>query len=201
MTKRFQFRRHSIKDGPTSAMIGPTGYALARAVGAEQLRGQRFDSFYTSTFFRTQQTFAAFAEGANDFRLKFAPPVPPIYLDNEELWKMWDTCAAAEKRGEDMMRAAWQHDSMLTQITSDQVARLFIAWSSSCADHTNALIVGHSPHMEFLLYGLFRVMIPGLKECQGFRITIDGRTISYDNSSSFDPSRIREELFHWQTPY
>lgn len=94
-----EFRRHSIKDGPVPAMIGPMGCALAREVGRRQLRGWGFTAFYVSTYWRTHQTLAAFAEGAGVFVLKLMPEFLPLYVAWPEVKALWGACAAAEKRG------------------------------------------------------------------------------------------------------
>jgi phosphohistidine phosphatase SixA len=203
MAKTFEFRRHSIKDGPTRAMVGPKGYALARAVGAAQLRGRGFNAFFVSSFFRTHQTFAAFAEGAADFVLKHAPSMPPIYLEREDVWEMWRACADAEKRGIDLVHAAVQHDAALVKAFCTDVAALFLAWAATLDDGTNALVLGHSPHLEFLYCGLANETagahfggIHGLKECQGFRVSLDGDRRALDRfAPDLDPSVIRGVLF------
>ncbi len=196
--KIFEFRRHSIKDGPTSAMIGPRGYALARAVGEQQLRGRGFTHFFASTYFRTHQTLSAFTEGAGDFRLKFIPEHAPIYVNSVEIQNMLDVCAKAEKRGEDMMQTALAHDPDLVQRTSMNMVNQFLLWSGNFPDPMNALIVGHSPSLEFLVYGFKEMAIPGLKECRGFRIEMDQarRSLEVDiYAHDLDPSAIRAMLF------
>ena len=196
--KTFEFRRHSIKDGSTSAMIGPRGYALARAVGEEQLRGRRFTHFFASMYFRTHQTLVAFAEGAGDFRLKFIPDHAPIYVNSVEIRNMLDVCAKAEKHGEDMVRAALSHDPDLVQRTSVDMVNQFLLWSENFPDPMNAFVVGHSPSLEFLVNGLVGTIIPGLKECQGFRIEMTPTTRSLEvdiYAHDLDPSLIRTKLF------
>ncbi len=179
--KKFEFRRHSIKDGPTSAMIGPKGYDLAREVGRQQLRGRGFTHFFASAYFRTHQTLAAFAEGAGDFRLKYTPEMPPIYVSSPKIEEMWRVCAAAEKRGEDMFQAAWMYDPFLFDATGEEMLRLFVAWQkSSFPDEANVLIVGHSPGLEFLLSALINGNVSGFKPCQGFRLTVEGPTRTVD---------------------
>lgn len=196
MATTFEFRRHSIKDGPTSAAIGPKGYAFARAVGAEQLRGRAFNAFFASGFWRTQQTLAAYAEGAGDFRIKFTPQSPPIYVERSDVWDMWRICREAEIRGEDMMAAALAHDGGLVRQLSTEVAALFRSWSATFDSGTHALIVGHSPHMEILALGLSGSVVPGLKECEGIGIALDGgATIVTHGTSDLDPAAIRVALF------
>lgn len=196
MATTFEFRRHSIKDGPTSAAIGPKGYAFARAVGAAQLRGRAFNAFFTSGFWRTQQTLAAYAEGAGDFRIKFTPQSPPIYVERSDVWELWRICREAEIRGEDMMTAALAHDGGLVHHLASEVAALFRTWAATFDGVTHALVVGHSPHMEILAFGLSGTVLPGLKECEGIRIAFDGGAATVTHGSpDLDPSAIRRSLF------
>lgn len=197
MSVKFEFRRHSIKDGPTSASIGPKGYKFARAVGRRQLRGKAFTHYFASTFWRTQQTLAAFAEGAGDFAMKLGPSAPPIYLNRQEIWDMWTVCAAAERRGEDLVRAALAHNAPLVERASAEIALLFKGWATEFGDGHHVLVVGHSPHMEFLVRGLNGGTIPPLKECQGFRVKVDERSSCLVECAppDLDPSRIRTRLF------
>jgi phosphohistidine phosphatase SixA len=197
MAKTFEFRRHSIKDGPTAASIGPKGYALAREVGRQQLRGKAFTHYFISTFWRTQQTIAAFAEGAGDFAIKIGPVMPPIYVEDEEAWEVWGVCGRAEKRGEDMNVYAYSYDDALYRRLSQKFVTLFHAWAAGFPDGSHALVLGHSPHLEMLAYGLNGGQLTsGLKECQGIRVTVDGDACAVDCAApDLDPSGIRAALF------
>lgn len=196
MATTFEFRRHSIKDGPTSAAIGPKGYAFARAVGAAQLRGRGFNAYFASGFWRTQQTLAAYAEGAGDFRIKFTPQSPPIYVERSDVWELWRICREAEIRGEDMMAAALAHDGGLVRHLSSEIAAMFRAWSAAFDGGAHVLIVGHSPHMEILALGLSGSVLPGLKECEGVRVALDGGVATVTHGASdLDPAGIRAALF------
>ncbi len=176
--KIIEFRRHSVKDGTGGYMLGEKGYALARAVGEKQLRGQDFSHFFVSPLWRTHQTLAAFAEGAGDFDLKFAPAFDPFHkvvAEHEDAICLWHgVCRLAEMAGEDMMLAS------LTQEKDrvDRIAKLatdaFVAWIETLPEDAHVLVVGHSPLLEFLPYGLLGTVIPALKECNGFRLTHDG---------------------------
>jgi phosphohistidine phosphatase SixA len=203
----FEFRRHAIKDGPTSATIGPKGHALARAVGARQLRGRDFTDFHVSGYFRTQQTFVSFAEGAGDFLMREGPTFPPIYVDDPEVWRTWRACHEAEKRGQDMVRAALAHDHAVFERIAREASRLFREWAEARGYGRRVLIVGHSPHMEMLAYGLDATLMPGLRECEGFRVHMTGPVRDPGEevsrcafavergSADLDPSAIRAELF------
>ena len=192
----FEFRRHSIKDGAKSGTIGPKGCALARAVGAAQLRGCRYNHYFASGLWRTHQTLAAFDEGAGDFGLYQSPTQPPFYLMWPEVFDLWRYCHKASKRGEDMLQAAIDYDKALVDRASAEISRLFMEWAATLPSNTNALIVGHSPSMEMILYGMLGVQMPSLKECQGFRLILDEDSVAYDwKSPTLDPSAIRKSLF------
>jgi phosphohistidine phosphatase SixA len=190
-----EFRRHSIKDGPNPQMIGPDGYRLARAVGEQQLRGSRFTHFFASSYWRTHQTLAAFAEGAGDFELKYVPEHAPIYIMDEDVRKVWKACRTAELQGKDMVEAAFAFDEALAKKIANETASLFRDWVKNLPEGTRALVVGHSPSLELMWYGLFGEKIAGLAECQGFYIGVDGvRTMFSHGGPSHDPSEIRRSF-------
>lgn len=195
MAKTFEFRRHSIKDGPTSATIGPKGCALARAVGGRQLRGRGFSHFFVSGLWRTHQTLAAFAEGAGDFRLKYAPSVPPLYLLRADVLDLWAACRAAELRGEDMVAAALGRGPEEFRRLSAEFASLFTDWAATVPDGGVVLTVGHSPQLEMTAFGLVGAAMPGLRECEGFRLVLDPAPRLEHGTSDLDPSLVREALF------
>ncbi len=196
MATLFEFRRHSIKDGPARGMIGPKGFALARAVGERQLRGRNFTHFFGSALWRTHQTLAAFDEGAGDFRCKATPDHAPLYPLWRELLALWRVCSDAAKRGEDMLQTALKHDPALAERASVETVSAFRAWAPTLPDGARVLVVGHSPSMELIPLGLHGLTIPGLKECQGFRITVDGDAYAVDwQSPDLDPADIRRSLF------
>jgi len=192
----FEFRRHSIKDGPARGMIGPRGWRLAREVGRRQLRGKGFTHFFGSTLWRTHQTLAAFDEGAGDFRFKRTPEHAAFYVDLPGLMELWKACADGAKRGIDMLQTALTRDPELADRTAKACAGKFRAWLPSFPDGARALIVGHSPNMELLALGVTGIIMPGLSECQGFRLTVDGGSARLEyGSPDHDPSGIRQELF------
>lgn len=192
----FEFRRHSIKDGPARGMIGPRGWMLAREVGRRQLRGRDFTHFFGSTLWRTHQTLAAFDEGAGDFRFKRTPEHAAFYADLPGLMELWKACAIGAKRGIDMMRTALTHDPELAERAANACAEKFREWLPSFPDGSRILVVGHSPNMELLALGVKNIAMTGLSECQGFRLTIDGGVCALDDRSpDLDPSGIRQELF------
>ena len=196
----FEFRRHSIKDGPARGMIGPRGWALAREVGRRQLRGREFTHFFGSALWRTHQTLAAFDEGAGDFRCKRTPEHAAFYVELPGLMELWKACADGAKRGFDMMSTALATDPELADLAARRCAEKFRAWLPSFPDGSRALVVGHSPNMELLALGLTGIAIPGLSECRGFRLTVvDGAYALEDDAPDLDPSAIRRELFDGPT--
>ena len=196
MSTVFEFRRHSIKDGPERGMIGPRGWALAREVGRRQLRGRGFTRFFGSTLWRTHQTLAAFDEGAGDFRFKQTPKHAGFYAELPGLLELWKACSDAAKRGEDMVRTALAVDRALAERCAEECAIRFEAWRMvEIEDGARVLVVGHSPNMELLALGLTGLVAPGLAECQGFRLVLDGDDVRLDTSApDLDPSVIRLEL-------
>lgn len=196
MATVFEFRRHSIKDGPARGMIGPKGFALAREVGRRQLRGQGFTHFFASALWRTHQTLAAFDEGAGDFQFKITPVQAPIYLGWPEVIQLWRICSDGAKRGEDMLQTALTRDPALASRAAVKISQMFCEWTRSFPDGSRILVVGHSPSMELIPFGLCGDIMPGLKECQGFRIAVDGANFAVDwRSPDLDPADIRRSLF------
>ena len=176
-------------------MIGPKGYALAREVGRQQLRGRRFTEFYASGIWRTHQTLAAFGEGAGDFMLKLTPMSPPIYVERDDVRELWRVCRQAEIRGEDMVQAALAHDVALFHGLAAELATLFMAWAAGFVDGDNVLVIGHSPHLEIMTFGLTGDVMPGLKECEGFRFVTGDMPIIERGAPDLDPAAIRQALF------
>lgn len=192
----FEFRRHSIKDGPARGMIGPRGWMLAREVGRRQLRGKDFTHFFGSTLWRTHQTLAAFDEGAGDFRFKRTPEHAAFYADLPGLMELWKACAIGAKRGIDMMQTALSHDPELADRTAKACAEKFREWLPSFPEDSRVLVVGHSPNMELLALGMTGLILPGLSECRGFRLALgDGGARLESDSPDLDPSGIRHEIF------
>lgn len=191
----FEFRRHSVKDGPDAKMIGPMGYRLAREVGRRQLRGRGFSHFFASPIYRTHQTLAAFAEGAGDFRLIQTPSNAPIYAPHPDTGRIYATCWAAEQRGEDLVAAALAAHYDLVATLAETAADIFETWCRVLPRGARVLVIGHSPEMEFLPLGLKSVRLASLRFCQGFRIGWDGQTYRIDAlAPDLDPSGIHREI-------
>ncbi len=179
MAIEIEFRRHSIRDGANPQMIGPLGYKLTRLAGEHQLLGKNFSHFFVSPLYRTHQTLAAFAEGAQDFDLKYAPPVAPLNVVSSDTQILWKTCWEASKNGVDLMGAAFSTHAEIAEKVAVSMTDLFKTWSSEFADNSRILVVGHSPALELMLYGATGIKIPSLSFCEGFRIIKKGEELQF----------------------
>lgn len=202
----FEFRRHSIKDGATPHLVGPKGHRLARAVGERQLRGRGFTGFFASGLFRTHQTMVGFGEGAGDFVLLKRLQSAPINLDDERSMAFYRGISKAEGRGEDLFQAAFAFDREWTEHMAREMARIFREkWLPEFKDGDKVLVVNHSPSMEIFLFGMVPgLIIPGMKECEGFRLFVerDGTVDDVHRTTDhpdLDPAGIRRELFPDET--
>lgn len=205
----FEFRRHSIKDGDKKGTVGARGKLFARAVGDQLMRNKRFDRYCVSGFERTAQTLEAFAEGAGWTDVKEKADLAPLYMHSPELQKMWDACREAQEQGRDIVAAAFDHDAGLAKRTSVVILELFMEWVLSLPREGHVLVIGHSPHLELLAYGISRGRLVGLKECEGFRIhtrvigddkdagssDMDVICLLETKADDCDPSALRRELF------
>lgn len=176
MTVRIEVRRHSIKDGDAQRKtIGPLGRAFAHAIGEKQLRGRNFNRFFVSPLERTVQTLAEFARGAGDFNgAHLAATIPDIYVHWDRLKPLWRACHIGETKQLDMVDTFWATDREVAAEAQEEYLRRFTAFAASLPDGINALLVGHSPHLELIAHAIDGVKMPGLKECEGFGIVYDG---------------------------
>lgn len=173
--KSIEFRRHSVRDGATGHLVGPLGMKLARLVGEQQLRGRAFTSFTVSFLWRTTQTMVGFDEGAGDFKppRHLAPQVSlhehrSIKDDAMGLW--YGPGRKAKAEGRDMLLAALEEEPAATNVLAADYKQIVLAWLDSLPENTRALVVGHSPALEILAYGVTGITIPQLQFCDGFRL-------------------------------
>jgi hypothetical protein len=96
-----------------------------------------------------------------------------------ELWT--GVCNDADQAGEDKLSAALEKEPELTKLIARRGADSFRKWIDTLPEGTNALVVGHSPFLELIAYGLFEVIMPQLEPCEGFRI------VEKENKLSFEP--------------
>lgn len=88
--------------------------------------------------------------------------------DALELWG--GVCNQAEHAGQDMLQAALKKEPILSQDIATKSAASFKRWLALIPDGARALVVGHSPFMELMVYGLFKKILPQLDYCEGFEI-------------------------------
>lgn len=189
--KIVEFRRHSIKKHNGDTSLSAKGYALARLVGERCLRGKKFTAFYTSSVWRTAQTLAAFAEGADDFHLSRVPEIFPLHRDISDkpsAMRLWmGACKTAEQRGEDMFQALLRKEPAAAKRMQQQAARALRSWLAKQPDRCHALVVGHSPFFELIALGLFGLTLPQLQPCDGFRVIEDKKGLRLETADQ-DPS-------------
>lgn len=99
----------------------------------------------------------------------------------EDAIALWHgACRIAELAGQDMMTASLQYEKARVDNVARLVVDAFRTWLAALPDGANVLMVGHSPLSEFVPYGLFGVVLPGLRECNGFRIIEDDAGLRLD---------------------
>lgn len=174
--KRIQFCRHSIKQGPGDTDLSDAGIRLAQRIGSSFLRGKNFSQVFTSSLKRTRDTAVEFMRGAGDFpqlSLQVFPPGADAG-GTEEAMNLWGgVCNEAEHAGQDMLQAALQKEGKVAHEIAEMSAASFKKWIASLPDGANVLVVGHSPFLELMVYGLFGIVLPQLLYCEGFIITED----------------------------
>jgi broad specificity phosphatase PhoE len=172
--KIVEFRRHSIKHGPGNTDLSPEGVELAHRIAEEELREKEFSALFESPMKRSQETLRAFAEAAGDFpntKPELFPPHMEV-SETEEGMKLWSgACNRAEHKGKDMLQGALDDEPELTNEIASKAASSFRRWLSTLPNGTHALVVGHSPFMELIPYGLFNSVLKQLQPCEGFCIS------------------------------
>lgn len=94
-----------------------------------------------------------------------------------------------------MPRAAQAHDHALFHVLAAEYALLFEVWAASFPEGANVLVVGHSPHLEMMAFGLFGTMLTGLRECEGFRVIHAPASRLDHGTPDLDPRLVRQALF------
>lgn len=185
---RYEFRRHSRKDSPCGKRIGPEGMRLARHIGATELRDRAFTHFFIGQW-RTVQTLAGFDEGAGDFhKLVHTAPVAPFYTFHPGLPAAYRRWHKIDTLGGDIVAHAFAADGVLAVEVAQESKKRFLDWDLWQADGDHVLVVGHSPEMELLLYGLTGAIIPQLAPCQSFRILVKNQNVTLEGVTQ-DPLR------------
>ena len=182
--KNIQFRRHSIKQGPGDTDLSDEGINLAQKIGKESLSSKNFSAVFVSTLKRTRDTAAEFMRGAGDFpQSPFQIFQPGVEAGGTvEALKLWSgVCNAAEHADQDMLQEALQKETKSAHKIAMTSAVSFKTWIAALPDGVNALVVGHSPFLELMVYGLFGKALPQLKYCEGFTIIEDKGVLSLVN--------------------
>jgi hypothetical protein len=79
-----------------------------------------------------------------------------------------------------MLQAALDEEPDLTNNIASKAATSFQRWIASLPDGSHALVVGHSPFMELIAYGLFGKILKQLQPCEGFRIIEESGELQTD---------------------
>jgi broad specificity phosphatase PhoE len=171
--KTVELRRHSTKLGSGDTDLSHVGVWLAEKVVEHELRNKGFTLLFESPLKRTKETLAAFSKSAGDFP-KIAPELFPPHMEvseTEEGMYLWSgVCHHAERENADMMQAALEGEPERTNALARKAATAFKRWLSALPENTNVLVVGHSPFIEIVAFGLFEKVIPQLQPCEGIRI-------------------------------
>ncbi|NQV12585.1 histidine phosphatase family protein [Candidatus Uhrbacteria bacterium] len=172
--------RHSIKEGTGNRALSSEGIDLARKIGEDRLRGMKFTDFYVSTLERTGATMDAFELGAGDFP-KIDHKVFPPHIEVSEspdAMTLWSgACQTAEEAGVDMMQAVLELEPDLSNKISSLAAKSFTRWVADLPEDSNVLVVGHSPFLELMAFGLFAEQLPQLQPCDSYSIIEDDKEL------------------------
>lgn len=171
--KTVEFRRHSTKIGPGDTDLSPVGVWLAQKVGVFELKNKHFTHLFESPMKRSKETLIAFSESAGDF-----PSITPELFsphmevsETEEGMYLWSgACHSAELVNGDMMQAVLSQEPERAKVLGYKAATSFKKWLDALPENARALVVGHSPFMELIAFGLFNEVLPQLQPCEGFRM-------------------------------
>ncbi len=176
--------RHSKKVGHGDVHLSDEGIKLARQLGEDQLRGHRFTHFFVSSRQRTLDTFAALRDGAGDFPDR-QPEVFPLHsqvFSTEDAMQLWEgVCNAAEQKGEDMLLAALQKDTVRAQRLSKQAGEAFRTWINALPEAAQVLVIDHSPAIELIVLNLFGITLTQLQPCDGVKIVENDGTFTFQS--------------------
>lgn len=180
--KTVELRRHSIKLGTGNSNLSPDGIELAKKIGQTKLQGKGFTHLFISPLQRTTNTMNLFAEGAEDFpSIDYMIFPPHMEVSETDLaMKLWtEVCHTAEKAGEDMMEAAI-HDQA-GPIVAKEASESFRRWLDELPEDSRSLVVGHSPFIELIVFGLFGKKLTQLQPGEGVVILKDKDKLILEN--------------------
>lgn len=182
-----------MKQGPGDTDLSENGMRLAEEVGRQFLHGQKFNKVFVSSLKRTQDTAIGFMRGAGDFpelSLELFQPGEDVGGTEEALGLWSGVCNQAEHAGEDMLQAALHKAPAIAQGIAIQAAASFKKWLTLLPHETKALVVGHSPFLELIVYGLFEKILPQLDYCEGFEITETNGELRLSQVGRIDDIRL-----------
>jgi broad specificity phosphatase PhoE len=168
--KIIEIRRHGKTDKKKNLTC--EGYVHARAIGERDMQGEDFDCVFVSHLSRTADTARAFAEGAGDFIVEEFIQIKGLHTPRSEDWGDLFCLAESKEGGEkDIahlrdLRPAFVHNE------AERLQDVFHEIVRQIPDGGRALIVGHSPIIECLVYAVTGELIKPLQECEGLILTI-----------------------------
>ncbi len=181
--KKVELYRHSIKLGHGDCDLSPEGIEKAMAMGRELLRGKGYTHLYVSPLIRTTETINAFALGAGDFPDVTLQEFPPhvTVSTSQEAMRLWTgVCHRAEAHGTDMLQAVLEQEAEVGQVVAAEAAKAFVLWLKDLPEEAHALVVGHSPFLELMIYGLFNKQLTQFQPCDGACITFNDGVLSLE---------------------
>lgn len=159
-----EIRRHALKGtGAMKDMLSPEGYEQARQVGMDNMRDKGFTHIVTSPYFRTAQTAAAMAEGAGDFTSATFTVSPALFTGRMDEWMAYHKEFGVVVKPE----------SSLIEEEAGRMANDLKDMVDALPDGSHLLLVGHTPFVETLIYGLTGKVIDPLAECEGVEIEVE----------------------------
>ena len=162
--KVIELRRHAARVKDADA-LSPEGRAQAEEVG----RSLPIDYavVFVSPAMRTAETVAHFLRGSGQPLPRHAV-VRGLASEAEDRWR-----SAAKAAGSSRIDAVMAADPALVTAEAERLGRALEELFDQVPEGQRALAVGHSPLIEAAVYGLTRVIVDPLSECQGLTITQD----------------------------
>ena len=152
IVKRVLYFRHSVKgkEEPHQNVLCPTdGHPIARAVGAEVVRGRNITGYYVSSYFRATQTLVALVEGAADCVVENVPGVKNLAGAPMEEWEL------NSKEGHSLEAIETAHPDFIAEVSA-RMEREIRTIIDETPDGGTSLAVGHTPALELAVQMLTR---------------------------------------------
>lgn len=175
--KIIELRRHGKNDKKKNLTY--EGYVQARAIGERDLRGEDFDCVFTSHLARAIDTARAFAEGAGDFTVEKFIPLPGLHTGRTDTWKIIIKKAKENGKTKGDIASHIEQYPAFVNSEAERLEKVLKEIIDQIPDGGKALVIGHSPIIECLVYGITGELIDPLKECEGviLEISNDGRHV------------------------